>query len=285
MKIIHRIPRTSVGWGGGICASPPGEGSRIYETAAKSSGGAGSILIKDTESGNIVGKISIPYENGCHDIDYDPKRGVFWVTLWGGPIMSITGSGTPVTNLGKPSKYLFGIFYDDIIDRLWVSDHVHGNILIVNPDTGKAEGKITIRHRLGPGFEGPTGLVRVEGGFFVSIAGEYGSNRGISYIVEINNNGVQSDNHPPFKMPYGSYAHDLGGLSFGKDGCLWAKGGRGTSIYKLSISSPPPPGPDPGPGPEPDPEPEPEPDPEDLTETIIDKIVEEFKRLLRRIFG
>ncbi len=233
--IVHSIPRHGSGYGGGVCAHPGASNFKIYETWVSSSSDARAIFIKNPVTGREESRLNGPYVDGAHDITYDGKRQVFWITLWGGPVVSINpGNGSLVRNLGNPIKYTYGIFYDREIDRLWVASSYNGKIVRVNPDTGQVEETITVSHGMGSGFECPSGLVKIGNNFWVGVAGEYGVRSGISYIIEIDRQGNRTG-RPPFRMPSGKYAHDIGGFSLDPNGYLWVKGGKDTAIYQFDI--------------------------------------------------
>ncbi len=235
IEIIHQIPRHSSGYGGGVCAHPATSDFKIYETWVSSSSDARAIYIKDPVTGQEVARLHGPWIDGAHDITYDSKRDLFWITLWGAHVVSISPTtGSMVNSLGNPIKYTYGIFYDQEIDRLWVASPYYGQIVRVHPDTGAVEETITVHHGMGKGFESPSGLVKTGETFWCGVAGEYGVQTRKSYIVEINRQGYRTG-RVAYRMPDGKYAHDIGGFSLDPDGYLWVKGGKETAIYQFDI--------------------------------------------------
>lgn len=275
MKIIHSIPRSSIGWGGGV----EFHAGSVYEVGAKSSGGAGFIARRNPLTGTVEGMIEIPFDNGAHDLVYDPARGCFWLTLWGGPLMSVNpATGAKIKTLASPSKYKYGVCLERKRGFLWVADSVSSEMLyLVDPISEKIIERVPINHGLGPKFRGPSGVVETETGFIIGVQGsEESGTAGIGWIVELGRDGNATGNK--LRLPAGAYAHDVGGMSLDPDGFLWVKGGKGAEIYKVDLETAPAPVPPPEPEP---PTPEPGPGPEN---SIVEKIIAEIRRFLNRLF-
>jgi hypothetical protein len=236
--IIDQIPRVKTGWGGGIerYYDPVLKIWVILETAVSSNTGCADIIFRDpAQGGAVVKTITGPYEKGYHDCAYDSKRNVFWLTMWGGPLIAIpvTG-GAAVKTIDSLSVQKYGVCYDPVEDRLWVAYHIARGLIKVNPDTGAVEQEIAVKHNFPEATSGeyPSGIVKVGGAFWITMQG---AAQGIpGWLFQVGMDGKPTGRQ--MQMPPAGNADGVGGITSDGAGGLWVKGGKGTAIYKVRLN-------------------------------------------------
>ena len=256
---IKTIPSSPKGWSGGLAYKD----GIIYET------NNGKVIgLRDSDSGNYVGKLTTDANQGVKDIAYDVSENGFWGTPAGGYDyyhLFDWISGKTIRMITRP-KFAFGIFTDPGEPGvLWCADQIRNRAVKISTKDGHEILQIKLTFP-------PRGIARNGEFLWFTRAGEVGE-EGYLYKTDMNGKMVDSCIFPSSK-----YSHDAGGMDFDSDGYLWAHGGKYTCIYKLDTGEQPAPVPEP---PTPTP-PTPEPPPEaadDDSGNIFDIILKLFKRI------
>ncbi|HOO77087.1 MAG TPA: VCBS repeat-containing protein [bacterium] len=215
-RIVDTIPRYGLGWSGGVCWR---EG-RIYEVTDKLAG----VLIKDADSGSVVGSISLPWDD-IKDITYDSRRDSFWVKPGEGvqSVYRINADGDVLGSFDHSgiNRYIFGLYCDpQTPDVMWMASHVSPRLYKVRLPDGAVLDTIDLDFQA-------RGVVRAGNYLWCTYGGETGDP---GLIVKTDATGAILCT---FELPAGEYCHDAGGMSLDDAGCLWVHGGKNTAIYRI----------------------------------------------------
>lgn len=224
--VVHTIDRCGHGWFGGVAWVD----GYVYESCKSADGDCAEIYKKHPVTGEIQQTLRVAvarptYTNG---IAYDSRRKCFWLAVGGDGIYQVDMSSGAVLSFFDPFHHPFGLYYDPQTDCLWIGDNVYYRIRIYKL------GDISLLAEIDLDVL-PTGIERI--GQYLWVA-EFGSSNppipGTIYRCTLDGQrtGVQ------FFLPFDhTYSDDVGGITF--DGkYLWAKGGKGTALYKIDIAGP-----------------------------------------------
>ena len=199
---------------------------QIYESCK-----VGVFYKKDPVSGKTLATLNVPAAKVTYvqGVTYDAKRQCFWLASGGFGLFKIplTG-GNALSGPHKWSNSNLGVFYDQKLDRLWVTHNYKKNISLVNLDTMKVEKKFAMSFA-------PSGIARVGNYLWIGRSGDSQKKQaGLVYRHDLN--GKYTNKY--FELPKKGYYWDVGGITF--DGqYLWVKGGRKSAIYKIDIGHKP----------------------------------------------
>lgn len=220
--IVDELSLTTTGYVGGVCYY----GGLLCETGDRDT----RVNFRNRSNGDVESTWYPPQVvpgNPLADITYDSKRDLFWYKNIGPcPVYAVKPGGTTVEKEFSPGQYFFGIYYDPLEDRLWLTDSERWRMIKVDPDTLRTTQSISM------GFP-PRGIARLGNRLWITEPGEYPPETGDGFLHECYLDGSKTG--VSMEIPEEGYDHDIGGVVFDDEGYLWIRGGKKSHLYQVDI--------------------------------------------------